>query len=265
MKLALAKPRRTARSQTVYIGITAGTPPSERLERIQRRRAAAWRDLHLGDEDDDAHPRTKAQGEGSPRRSRRDRGTRRRRPERSRRARLLVHADEHLLEGRRQRLARAPAEREGHLSDPLLHAGDPAPERLPGRPAVLERDGRHPPGAARGDPRRARQRSRRRLLELRRRLVAEQRRQLEWQLRRLELERRLQSSGGGPIGSVIDHFAPSNATTVPLPLLVLGGLAALLMLAGFGTWVARRIQGRRMTPAPAPATSPPTGSPRKPR
>jgi hypothetical protein len=73
------------------------------------------------------------------------------------------------------------------------------------------------------------------------------------------------SSGGGPIGSVIDHFAPSNATTVPLPLLVLGGLAALLMLAGFGTWVARRIQGRRMTPAPAPATSPPTGSPRKPR
>ncbi len=73
------------------------------------------------------------------------------------------------------------------------------------------------------------------------------------------------SSGGGPIGSVIDHFAPSNATTVPLPLLVLGGLAALLMLAGFGTWVTRRIQGRRMTPAPAPATSPPTGSPRKPR
>lgn len=73
------------------------------------------------------------------------------------------------------------------------------------------------------------------------------------------------SSGGGPIGSVIDRFAPSNATTVPLPLLVLGGLAALLMLAGFGTWVTRRIQGRKMTPAPAPATSPPTGSPRKPR
>jgi hypothetical protein len=73
------------------------------------------------------------------------------------------------------------------------------------------------------------------------------------------------SGGGGPIGSVIDRFAPSNATTVPLPLLVLGGLAALLMLAGFGTWVTRRIQGRRMTPAPAPATSPPTGSPRKPR
>ena len=73
------------------------------------------------------------------------------------------------------------------------------------------------------------------------------------------------SSSGGPIGSVIDHFAPSNATTVPLPLLVLGGLAALLMLAGFGTWVTRRIQGRRMTPAPTPATSPPTGSPRPPR
>ena len=46
-----------------------------------------------------------------------------------RRARLLVHADEQVLEGRRQRLARPPAEREGHLSDPLLHAGDPAPQR----------------------------------------------------------------------------------------------------------------------------------------
>ena len=73
------------------------------------------------------------------------------------------------------------------------------------------------------------------------------------------------SSNSGPITHLFNTFGPSNATTVPLPLLVLGGLAALLMLAGFGTWVTRRIQGRRMTPAPAPATNPPTGSPRKPR
>ncbi|HYA09461.1 MAG TPA: hypothetical protein VEG24_07710 [Gaiellaceae bacterium] len=72
------------------------------------------------------------------------------------------------------------------------------------------------------------------------------------------------SSGGGPIGSVIDHFAPSNAQTVPLPLLVLGGLALLLMFAALATWITRRIQGRRMTPAPAPATSP-RQPPRKPR
>jgi len=60
------------------------------------------------------------------------------------------------------------------------------------------------------------------------------------------------SSGGGPIGSIIDHFAPSNATTVPLPLLVLGGLALFLMLAAVITWITRRIQGKRMTPATKP-------------
>ena len=73
------------------------------------------------------------------------------------------------------------------------------------------------------------------------------------------------SSSSGPIGSVIDHFAPGNAQTVPLPLLVLGGLAVLLVLAAAGTWTTRRIQGKRATPAPAPATSPPTGPSRKPR
>src|SRR4051794_39902997 len=57
--------------------------------------------------------------------------------------------------------------------------------------------------------------------------------------------------------SVIRHLAdrlgPSNAQSIPLPLLVLGGLAVLLLLAAFGTWLARRLQARRMTPAPAPA------------
>src|SRR3954454_18592969 len=57
--------------------------------------------------------------------------------------------------------------------------------------------------------------------------------------------------------SVVRHLAdrlgPSNAQSIPLPLLVLGGLAVLLLLAAFGTWLARRLQARRMTPAPAPA------------
>jgi hypothetical protein len=50
-----------------------------------------------------------------------------------------------------------------------------------------------------------------------------------------------------------DHLAPGNAQSVPLPLIVLGGLAVLLLLAAGGTWLARRMQARRVTPAPAPA------------
>jgi hypothetical protein len=57
--------------------------------------------------------------------------------------------------------------------------------------------------------------------------------------------------------SVIRHLAdrlgPGDAQSIPLPLLVLGGLAVLLLLAALGTWLARRLQARRMTPAPAPA------------
>jgi hypothetical protein len=47
-------------------------------------------------------------------------------------------------------------------------------------------------------------------------------------------------------------MGPGNAQSIPLPLLVLGGLAALLLLAAVGTWIARRMQARRVTPAPAP-------------
>jgi hypothetical protein len=51
-------------------------------------------------------------------------------------------------------------------------------------------------------------------------------------------------------------IGPGNAQSVPLPLLVLGGLALLLLLAAAGTWIARRMQARRVTPAPAPAPAP---------
>jgi hypothetical protein len=47
-------------------------------------------------------------------------------------------------------------------------------------------------------------------------------------------------------------LGPGNAQSIPLPLLVLGGLAILLLLAAAGTWIARRMQTRRVTPAPAP-------------
>jgi len=57
----------------------------------------------------------------------------------------------------------------------------------------------------------------------------------------------------GPFSWLSDHLAPGNAQSVPLPLIVLGGLAVLLLLAAGATWLARRMQARRMTPAPAPA------------
>jgi len=63
-------------------------------------------------------------------------------------------------------------------------------------------------------------------------------------------------SGGGPINTGLDAAGPSNAQSVPLPLIVLGALALLLLLAAGGTWLARRIQARRMAPAPAPARRP---------
>ena len=67
--------------------------------------------------------------------------------------------------------------------------------------------------------------------------------------------------GGGSISSphkslwtrLTDRLAPGNAQSVPLPLIVLAGLALLLLLAAAATWFARRMQTRRVTPATAPA------------
>jgi len=67
--------------------------------------------------------------------------------------------------------------------------------------------------------------------------------------------------GGGGNGSqgkslfsrLAADIGPGNAQSIPLPLLVLGGLALLLFLTAAATWFARRLQGRRITPAPAHA------------
>jgi hypothetical protein len=60
------------------------------------------------------------------------------------------------------------------------------------------------------------------------------------------------NNGGGGNGGIIGGIGgPSSATSVPLPLIVLGALAILLALAALGTWLARRFQTRRPTPAPA--------------
>jgi len=61
------------------------------------------------------------------------------------------------------------------------------------------------------------------------------------------------SDGGGSlIHRISQRLGPGNAQSIPLPLLVLAGLALLLLLAAAATWFARRVQTRRMTPAPAP-------------
>jgi hypothetical protein len=46
-----------------------------------------------------------------------------------------------------------------------------------------------------------------------------------------------------------DKLGPNNADSMPLPLLILGGLALLLIAAGAAGLVSRRIRGRRV-PSP---------------
>jgi hypothetical protein len=58
------------------------------------------------------------------------------------------------------------------------------------------------------------------------------------------------SGGHGFVGSVFDTFAPKNANGVPVPLIVLGAIALLLLLAGGGSVLARRMQSRRIAIAP---------------
>ena len=57
--------------------------------------------------------------------------------------------------------------------------------------------------------------------------------------------------GGGFFKSLGDRLGPGNAQSIPLPLIVLAGLALLLLLAAGATWLARRLQARRVTPATA--------------
>ncbi len=62
------------------------------------------------------------------------------------------------------------------------------------------------------------------------------------------------NSGGGHhkgfITRAIDKIGPSNATSIPTPLLVLGGIALLLLALAAASWFARRYHARRLRPAP---------------
>ncbi len=65
------------------------------------------------------------------------------------------------------------------------------------------------------------------------------------------------SHNRGIISRISKDLGPGNAQSIPLPLLVLGGFAVLLLLTALVTWLLRRMQARRGngTPAPARATS----------
>ena len=66
------------------------------------------------------------------------------------------------------------------------------------------------------------------------------------------------SGGGGTASANTSLFhqlaktlGPGNAQSIPLPLLVLSGLALLLLLTAAATWITKRYHSRRVTPAPA--------------
>ena len=50
------------------------------------------------------------------------------------------------------------------------------------------------------------------------------------------------------LGGVAEQLNPSSSTSIPLPLLVLGGLAILLVAAGAAGLAAKRIQARKQAP-----------------
>jgi|SRR5579859_5626885 len=52
----------------------------------------------------------------------------------------------------------------------------------------------------------------------------------------------------GFLGSFFDTFGPKKASSIPLPLIILAAVALLLLAAGAASFVARRLQGRRVDP-----------------
>jgi hypothetical protein len=61
---------------------------------------------------------------------------------------------------------------------------------------------------------------------------------------------------GGILTRFLEALGPSNAESIPLPLLVLAAIAFLLLAAAAASFVAKRLQSRRPPgPPPVPATA----------
>ncbi len=57
--------------------------------------------------------------------------------------------------------------------------------------------------------------------------------------------------GGGPLGHALGSLGSDSADAVPLPLIILGSLAILLLALGSAGFVARRVQSRKPRPQPS--------------
>ena len=57
--------------------------------------------------------------------------------------------------------------------------------------------------------------------------------------------------GGGPVGQALNSLGGDSADSVPVPLIVLGSLAIVLLALGTAGFVARRLQTRRAAVRPA--------------
>lgn len=60
----------------------------------------------------------------------------------------------------------------------------------------------------------------------------------------------------GLFDEAIGKLGPENADSAPIPLLILAGLAMLLIAAGAGGLIARRVQGKRVRGGPPPPAAP---------
>jgi hypothetical protein len=56
------------------------------------------------------------------------------------------------------------------------------------------------------------------------------------------------SKDTGFLGSAFDTFGPKNASSIPLPLIILAAVALLLLAAGAASFIARRLNARRVDP-----------------
>jgi hypothetical protein len=72
-------------------------------------------------------------------------------------------------------------------------------------------------------------------------------------------------STSGPVQDVFNATKPGSADSVPVPLIVLGAVAFVLMVAGGAGFLARRTRMRRVQLASAAATQPGSGEPPRPR
>jgi hypothetical protein len=70
-----------------------------------------------------------------------------------------------------------------------------------------------------------------------------------------------ESASGGPVGDVFDATKPKSADSVPVPLIVLGAVAFVLMALGAAGFLSRRMRTRRVQLASAAATPPTSGKP----